>query len=193
MRRAFCLFCLLPALACLPPVVRAMPTRAAEPGPTSYTPLPQPHWRTFAPPGGRFTVLLPTAPEVRALDGDALHQYVCKAGDAGYVVQYSDRPPETVRILGSEKLLTLAGDAFLKRSHGRQVSRSRLMRSGCPGERVVALRPSGRRETFCTYLAGNRLYHLIVVCPAGDAAEADADKFLDSFTPIPSAPPNVSH
>lgn len=187
MTRLSLLFCL--ALACVHfPRVRAIPTHTTEPGPTTQTPLPRPRWQTYAPPGGRFSVLLPAAPV--ALAGSKFHTYTCNVNDVLYAVQYRDLPPKDVQLLGADELLTILGGVFLKTSHSRIISKSRLTRNGFPGVKIVALRPSGRQQTFCVYVAGTRSYNLTTTCPAGDtAAASDADKFLNSFTPTPAAPP----
>jgi len=182
MRRTYWTFCLLLALSLLAPV-RAMPTRAAEPGPTANAPVPQPRWRAFAPPGGRFSVLLPATPLSRS-PAAPVHTYSCSVNDARYFVQYDDRPADDVKLLGAEKMLQIAGDVFLKATQGTLIRRSRLTRKGLPGIEIVALRPRGRQETIRAFVIGNRVYHLAAVTPAGDAAAgADANKFLDSFTP----------
>ena len=187
MMRVLWLLCLLMAFAC-PLPVRAMPTRAPEAGPTVDTPLPQPQWRTFAPPGGRFSVLLPATPV--ALAASRFQTYTCSVNGVRYVVQYDDRPAKIVQLLGAEKLLSVTRDAFLKTSHSKLIRETHLIRDGSPGLKIVALRPRSRQETLCAYLIGNRQYYLIVACPVGDAAaEADADKFLASFTLTLAAPP----
>ena len=190
MRQALRLLCLLLSFTCLLPAVRAMPTRATEPGPTAGTPLPQPRWRMFAPLGGRFTVLLPATPV--ALAGSGFQTYTCHVNDVRYVVQYNDRSPKSVQYIGAEQTLKIVRDAFLKTSRSRLLSESRLTRNGFPGLKLVALRPRGRQETICTYVAGAREYHLIVAFPVRDAAaQADADKFLDSFAPAPVPLPDA--
>lgn len=191
MTRVFWFLCLLAALSAFGPV-RAMPTRTTEPGPTADTPVPQTRWRTFAPHGGRFSVLLPATPIILA--GNGFQTYTCHVNDVRYVVQYNDRSPKSVQYIGAEQALKIVRDAFLKTSHSHLLSESRLTRNGFPGLKLVAIRPRGRQETICTYVAGAREYHLIAAFPVGDAAaEADANKFLDSFAPIPPPAPGVVH
>ncbi len=169
----------------------ALPTREAGPGVAANAPVLVLRWRTFAPPGGRFSVLLPTPRSKSiAVPSGVGYLYTCKAGDLGYIVQYNDSSPDIVRDLGAKKVLMIFDNAFLHAGHKRLVRRSLVTRGGYPGERIDALRSRCRQERSCAYLVGNRLYRLVALCPTGDSeAQADADNFLNSFTPTPAAPP----
>ena len=186
--------CLTLTFTCLLPV-NAMPTQPIELGPTANAPIPEFQWQTFAPPAGRFSVLLPAQPELRerVLTTGIIYTYICKMGDIGYVVQYDDRPSKNVRILGAEKMIMIAGDTYLRTSHSKLISKSHLTRNGYPGTKMIALRLNGKQEIICAYLAENRIYHLIAIYSAGDAeAEANANKFLNSFTLTSATPPKAT-
>lgn len=170
----------------------ALPTREAGPGVAANAPVLVLRWRTFALPGGRFSVLLPGPPMTKtfALRYGVGHTFTSAGGDLEYIVQYNDSSPNIVRDLGARKVLMIFDDAFLHAGHKSLLRRSLVTRSGYPGERIDALRSRGRQERSCAYLVGNRLYRLVALCPTGDAAaEADADRFLNSFTATLAALP----
>lgn len=170
------------------PVI-AVPTHLAEPAVHSTAPLPdldKPNWRTFTSPEGRFSLLVPCTPIVRArrlhADGVVLQQFVCRTGGETYILQYADRPASQTELLSAEEILTIRDTALLKTGPGILKSKRRLTLSGYPGHEIVILRPGGK-ETQRTYLVGARAYTLALVQPQTQTAAeaADADKFLNSF------------
>lgn len=146
------------------------------------------HWRTFTSSAGRFSVLLPAAPEVKTVVlspvKETLQQFICRTYTGFYLIQYVDRPAKEVEVLGAEKILALTDDAFAKSNHGSSISRRHFLLNGHPGHQITATRTSGSRETQCVYLVGTRHYTLVTL-QRRDQVEADptaSAKFLDSFT-----------
>jgi hypothetical protein len=156
-----------------------------------------PHWRTFTSAEGRFSVLLPSAPEAKAVVLPTVHEtlqlFICRAYSGTYLVQYVDRPAKEVQILGAEKILTLADDAFIKRNRSSAIIKRRFMLDGYPGHEIIATRSNGSQETDCAYLVGIRRYTLITL-QRRDQVKADpkvSAKFLNSFTLLPAKLPEM--
>ncbi len=171
----------------------ALPTHEAGPGVAANAPVPALRWRTFAPPGGRFSVLMPSASASRTFafkDGNIGHVFISAGSDNRYVVQYRDESRTLIHDLGSDEVLTLEQDGYLRRRPGSALRRHHMTIGAYPCEEAVVALPRHRQETHRVCLAANRIYDITVVSPASDPeAQADADKFLNSFTPTPAAPP----
>ncbi|MGI4790608.1 MAG: hypothetical protein ACRYFS_17375 [Janthinobacterium lividum] len=146
----------------------ATPTHLAEPATKSDVPVPavdDGKWRTFTSTAGRFSILVPASPVPRTLTlspvKEVLQQFICRSSDGIYIVQYADRPVKEVQILGAEKLLSLADDAFLKSSHSILIGKQRLILDGSSGHEIAVTRYNGSKEFQRTYLVGNRGYTLL--------------------------------
>ncbi len=179
---------------------QAAPVQGTEPAIHAGAPPPAvetPHWRTFTSAEGRFSVLLPAAPEdktvVLSSVKETLHLFICRTYYGTYLVQYVDRPVKDVQILGAEKVLSLADDAFIRRNQTSAVVKRRFMLDGYPGHEIVATQSNGSKETQCAYLVGSRRYTLITL-QRRDQVEVDssaAAKFFDSFTLLPAKPSDL--
>ena len=174
----------------------ALPTREAGPGVAANAPVLVLRWRTFALPGGRFSVLLPGPPMTKTFafaDGNIGHTFIIAGGENRYLVRYSEEAADAVRLLGPEKILLIEQDAFLS-SHAGTAPRWRHLSLGTyPCQEIVISLPRHRQETSRACLVANRMYHLVVVSLLSDPeAQADADRFLNSFTPTPAASPNAA-
>ena len=123
---------------------------------------------------------------------ETLQMFVCRAYTGVYLVEYADRPAKEVQILGAEKILTLADDAFIKRNQSSIISKHHLVLDKYPGHETIATRSSGSKESHRVYLVGSRRYTLVTL-QRRDQAEADptaAAKFLNSFTLLSAKMPN---
>lgn len=173
----------------------ALPTREAGPGVAANAPILVLRWRTFAPLGGRFSVLLPGPPASRtfALRSGIGHMFTSVGGENQYIVQYREEAVDAVRLLGPERILLVEQDAFLSSHAGTAPRRRHLSLGTYPCQEIVTSLPRHRQETHRVCLAANRIYDITVVSPVSNPeAQADADRFLNSFTPTPAASPNAA-
>ena len=137
---------------------------------------------------------MPSAPELKTVVlsdvNETLRILVCRLNGETCFVQYVNKSPEGIRVLGAEKVLSLGDDAFLKASHSTLVSRRRLTLNGYPGHEIVMTRRRGSREACRIYLVGSRCYTLICVEPPRQPTVGltDADKFFNSFALLPPLP-----
>lgn len=186
----------VPALCSAVPA-SAAPVQATEPAVHIGSPPPAvnvptivdvPKWRLFTSAEGGFSILLPSSPitETRELSAskETLHLFHCHVKHKSYIIQYADKDPTGIRILGPEKILSILDNAIIKVSRGSVISRRHLVLGKYPGHEVIIMRLSGSRETQRTYLVANRLYILTTTYPPqqAEASPTDSDKFLNSFT-----------
>ena len=183
----------------------AAPVQAIEPAVHAGSPPPAvdvpnfmaaPIWRIFTSAEGGFSILLPSSPitETRVLSSpkETLQLFHCRIKHESYVVQYVDKDPKGIQILGPEKILSILDDAMTKANRGSILSRRRLILGKYPGREIVTKRLSGNTETQRVYLAADRLYILTAThSPTQtETLPTDSDKFLNSFTLLPAKMPN---
>jgi len=162
------------------------PARSAVPG--GALPSAAPSWRLFSSAAGRFSVRLPGVPTFKAIPlpsvPETLQQFVFETEDTFYLIQYADRSAKLVQMVGAEKILLLADNAFLKEHHAAPAGRRLLHLGGYLGHEVIIIRDDGKRETQQAYLVGTRRYTLVTIQPRDQAGRQspDADKFFSSFT-----------
>ena len=187
------LFLLILSLACISPVFPT-PTRPAEPalhGTAPPSDLIQEKWQTFTSAAGRFSVLLPAVPVSKTINlpsvKRSLQQFICGTDKEFYLVQYVDGSARSIQVLGAEKMLLLADNAFLKANHVVFVSKQNITLNGYPCHEIVANCYDGRKEIQRTYFVGTRRYTLITIQPHDQVGEQspDAGKFFNSFTLLP--------
>ncbi len=175
----------------------AVPIQATEPAVHMGAPPPDtdtPHWRTFTSAEGRFSVLLPSAPQAKTVVlstvNETLHLFICRAYSGTYLIQYIDRSAKDVQLLGAEKVLSLTDDAFIKRNQSSAIIKRRFMLDGYPGHEIITARSNGTKETQCAYLVGSRRYTLLTL-QRRDQAEtnpAATAKFFNSFALLAKTP-----
>ncbi len=140
-------------------------------------------------------MLLPVPPVARTVElssvKETLYLFHCQADNAYYFVEYADRPAKSVQLLGTEKMLSIADEGFLKANHAVPVSKHLFTLDGYPGHEIIINRYDGRKETQHTYLVGARRYTLMTIQPRDPARDqaADADKFFNSFTLLSAKTP----
>jgi len=194
MAKAFhLLFLLTLGPVCVSPAF-SKPTRPAEPALHSTAPpsdLIQEKWQTFTSAAGRFSVLLPAVPSSKTINlpsvKRSLQQFICGTDKEFYLVQYVDGSVKSIQVLGAEKMLLLADDAFLKANHAAFASKQNITLNGYPGHEIAINCYDGRKEIQRTFFIGTRCYTLITIQPHDQVGgqPPDAGKFFNSFT-LPS-------
>lgn len=168
----------------------------AQPGPAPRAPIqpsPPPEavqanatMQTFTSQEGRFSVLLPGTPQQKsqqiALQGGAsstLHQFwvELQGGKVTYMVMYNDYPPQ-VTSQGAQAVLAKVRDGAAK---GKTLtSDASIEVNGVPGRAFTLTDSNGWNYSIHQFLAGQRLYQLIVVSNKAHPAQL-TDQFMNSF------------
>ena len=196
---------LLPAFGlCSAIPASAAPVQATEPAVHAGSPPPAvdvpnfmeaPSWRVFTSAEGGFSILLPSSPiiktQVLSAPKETLQLFHCRVKHESYVVEYADKNPKGVQILGPEKIFSIYDDAIVKANRGSVVSSRHVALGKYPGREIVTKRLSGSIETQRVYLVANRLYILTAIhSPTQtETLPTDSDKFLNSFTLISAKTP----
>ncbi len=150
-------------------------------------------WKTFAPDGAGFSVLMPAVPErdrrYAKNEGGTIETnvYTHLLADGGvYTIVDQILPPGTDLSASVDNVLDDAAKRQVYSASGEIVSQQKVFLSGHPGRRVEATVPEsaipgGAVLKGRLYLVGHRLYEIIAVVPKADAGSPDTDRFLDSF------------
>jgi len=149
-------------------------------------------WGEYKSPQGRFAVLTagnprfqtePLSTEFGFLE---LHSFPFEDEGFSYVVSYTDYPEDKVRELGPTVVLNGIQSGMVQRSEGRATDVTDLTLPGSggphPGRQFVIVPKDERfRMQVRLYLAGARLYELVVVVPRQATNRENVDVFLKSF------------
>ena len=148
-----------------------------------------PAWKEFNPSGGDFSALMPGTPKQTSSDIDTdvgpikLYAYTLDKAGIAYSVQYCDYPT-SVLAAGADVLLDGAVEGMVGGGKYALVDQSTISLGQFPGREAKLSMTSGDFLIWNrVYLAGARLYQVMVVVPKADEAKSAADRarFLDSF------------
>ncbi len=133
-----------------------------------------------------------TETRVSSAPKETLQIFHCRVKHESYVVQYVDKDPKGIQILGPEKILSIFNDFMMKANRGSIISSRHVALGKYPGREVVTKRLSGNIETQRVYLVANRLYILTAThSPTQtETLPTNSDKFLNSFTLLTAKLPN---
>lgn len=180
---------LLVALAVLVLAPGCRTTGAVVDTPTGDDPLPY----TLADAAGGFSVRLPAAPEAETDTVPTDHgpmqamTWSYTAETAVYMVTYNEFPPDVLVHGTPEQQLAGARDGSLASTGGELVSESQLELSGHPGLEM-AVRVNGGAYRARLFLAGPRLYQILIAAEEDGVFSDVATAFLESFTFDGAAP-----
>ena len=145
-------------------------------------------WKEYASEKGKFSVLMPGAPElgyrVGPADSGAVMSYVInyqKAAKA-WSVAYFDLPAIPPDAEAVKKLLERRRDSYANKPRSEK---SQTL-NGYPAlEFKTAIDDRDRVQIVRIMLVKQRVYELWVVTQAQQAASEDVTRFFDSFKPVP--------
>ena len=146
--------------------------------------LAQAPWVKVAPPGGRFSVMMPTKAEESTETKDSplgpytAHLFISKTESIVYIVGWVDYAPGVKLDVQGE--INANRDNFLKGVEASSISEKKITLDGHPGIEFVA-ESEGHRFKSRIYLAGNRPYMLATVWLKTDPEPAGIATFLNSF------------
>jgi hypothetical protein len=148
-------------------------------------------WRTVDRPAEGFAVELPAEAKLSQAaaqndsGGQEPVQMLTAAPDArtSFAVAWAERPPVERTGDGSpERILQMARDQALARTHSAALSEAATVYDGLPAREFVAQNAGGGVMQTRLILAGGRLYMLMAAYPSLQARrEEDVNRFFDSF------------
>ncbi len=159
---------------------------------------PQP--RELISAAGRLSVITPVtlAEKVQPLEtqGDQieLHIFSGQLGDTGYFVSYWDYPPGLVQPDKLEKMLDASRDGSVANVGGKLIREEKITLMGNPGRELVIETgnpegPEARLLRGRLFIAGNRMYQVMVVTPKNQKSSSETEPFLQSFKLLGGPPP----
>jgi hypothetical protein len=171
---------------------------SSAPGSTENATFDEPE--LYASPEGGYRFRFPAKPKLaerteKTPSGPiTTHAAACESpdGSTAYLVTYFDAPPKDVKATGPDEVLDKSVDGFVK-SSGWKVSEKKAIKLGeYPGREVIGeVSAAGAPEVGYgrsrLYLAGNRLYQVMVIGPKSKADPAEFAKILDTFEVQPGA------
>lgn len=149
------------------------------------------HWKEYSSREGKLTVLLPGTPTTgyRPINADSPTSvtYVInlQTPKASYIIAYFDLPTAPTEAKATEDLLDRTRD-FIRKMYSVRITNDKGTNyAGYPGR---DLEMTGRsQETLLTKIivVKQRVYHLTIAFPPGQADPSPAAKFFDSFRVTP--------
>jgi WD40 repeat protein len=157
-------------------------------------------WQPFAPPGGRYRVLMPGQAKLHPTSGQVPGQKIYFVepwlAHKAFLVSHIDIPPARARQFTIDQHFANARQGMLNNSPGARLKQERTISLGdYPGREWILDMPVKGRNATCvarTYLVGRRLHMLIVIGPSVTPNNPDVRKFFDSIEidPPPADPPD---
>jgi hypothetical protein len=154
----------------------------------------------YASPEGGYRFRFPAKPKLaepteKTPSGPIVtHAAACESSDGStaYLVTYFDAPPRDVKAAGPDEVLDKSVDGFVKSSGWKVAGKKAIKLGEYPGREVIGeVSAAGAPEVGYgrtrLYLAGNRLYQVMVIGPKSKADPAGFAKILDTFEVQPGA------
>lgn len=144
-------------------------------------------WIEFSPPGGGFSVLMPSQPQESSAptaSGEKARTYqivTALNNIRAMAVSYASQPPSSSPVVLSDKVLNAARDNALSNLSGKLLEESSIKLGSFPGKEFRMRLPKGNVVTQRIYLANNRQYSLMVITLPQNVNVPEVSKFLDSF------------
>jgi hypothetical protein len=147
-------------------------------------------WQPFNSAEGKFSVLMPTDPELQTRDihaenGDAKYYRYSAINEIGlFSVMYFVHPVEAKDAAERDARLELMCNGIIKNLDGEVTLDRKIKLYGYPGrEFVIKKTEDGNKNVYQwkVFMVGNRLYQLAVTTDAKDSESTDVAKFFNSF------------
>ena len=160
---------------------------------TSACAAKSPDWQTYASTAGNFAVLAPGSFQEAAQTNDTAigkiesHTFVLDRGSIGYFVSYSDFPADAMQTANADAALESGVKGALDNLKATQVNKGDITLDGAPGKEVQgdiasgSTFPNGGVVKARAYLVANRLYQVYVLVKKGSEADAQMDRYIQSF------------
>lgn len=147
-------------------------------------------WEPFNSPEGKFSVLMPSEPELQTRDihaenGDAkYYRYSAINGVGLFSVMYFVHPVEAKDDAEREARLELMCNGIIKNLDGKVIFDRKVKLYGYPGREFIIKKTEDGEENvyqWKVFAVNNRLYQLAVTTDAKDSESTDVAKFFNSF------------
>jgi hypothetical protein len=149
-------------------------------------------WDTYTSKDGKYSVLLPGKPEKETeqkfeSNGVELTMHmamIAPSNDLVYLVAYNDYPEAAIAGADKDSMLDGVRDGDAKTFGGKVASEKKITlgKEKYPGREILIEKPDeGRVYRSRAYIAGNRLYQVVIIATKDVATNKDTDKYLESF------------
>jgi hypothetical protein len=145
-------------------------------------------WTSFTSPEGRFSVLMPSKPNIEIKDTDTaqgtlpLHLVSASNENAYFLISYNDFP--NVDEANKQAALEAGRTGAIQSMGGELISERKISIGNNPGLEFSAKKVSEGSEIIANarlYFVGHRLYQMLVLAYKPHADSPDIQKFLLSF------------
>ena len=147
-----------------------------------------PIWQGFESVEGGFTVLMPgevasqTIKVNTAIGPIDFHMFSVEKKDMEFLVAYNDYPDSIIEGTSPDSLLTSARNGAVGALQGQLLIEIIISSDGYPGRQIMIEGPSGETTVQSRmFLAGNRLYQVLVTSMKEKKFLKDVEIFFDSF------------
>ncbi|HLW67652.1 MAG TPA: hypothetical protein VKS79_20210 [Gemmataceae bacterium] len=149
-------------------------------------------WETYTSKSGKYSILMPAKPtesdQKFESNGVELKQYLAMVAPSGsdlvYLVAYNDFPEAAIAGADKELMLDSVRDGGAKTFGGKIVSDKKITlgKEKYAGREFVAEKSDESRVYRSrAYVAGSRLYQIVIIAPKDVATNKETDKYFDSF------------
>lgn len=144
-------------------------------------------WKTFSPPGGRFSILLPSDPvkqdQKNSSGYEAVNYRIVTAlsSVAAMAVGYSDQPQTGAFESDPKAVLDKVRDQSIGDLNGKLVSEASIKQGQFSGRDLRISIPGGYTVRQQIFLANKRLYSLMVTAGSKGLESEEAKSFFASF------------
>lgn len=145
-------------------------------------------WETYRSEEGEFSVSMPEEPEVEQYDAALptgamnIHAAESEGDSVTYLVFYADLPEYLVGETSPEDFVRDARHWIAGGMEGKILHDSSVRLKTHPGRELTVQSAGGTTHRIHLYVAGGRLYHVMMVGPPTEATEPRAKRFFNSFT-----------
>ncbi len=157
---------------------------------------PSTEWKTFSPKEGGFSVMMPGTPSAEGYsseDRSYVNVFNARGAGAVYSIHYSALPTK-FELWEFGSILDEMREVLLSENQWRLLEEENIVLSGHPG-RELRIETQKSLINLRLYIAGDKIYQLILQRPPGAALSGEDKRFFDSFklvAPVPSVRSNPS-
>lgn len=149
------------------------------------------NWKTFSPPGGRFSVLLPSDPVKQDQKNNSGYEAVsyrivtALSNVAAMAVGYSDQPQGASFESDPNVILDKVRDQSVTDLNGKVISETAIKLGQYPGRELRVSIPGGYTVRQRIFVANRRLYSLMITAGSRGIDSKEAETFFGSFKILP--------
>ena len=145
-------------------------------------------WKEYSSDEGKFKVDFPGNPSLKtqkvntAVGEIQVNMVLLEVRGVAYMASFNDYPSEFIKNSNEKDLLDGARDGAVANVQGKLLSEQIIELNNAPGREIRVESADGKNTIVARiYLAGSRLYQVLVVTPKANGFDKNIKKFLDSF------------